>query len=153
MRPPVPSFVGDVLLTPPLTVTLGHTFTLSATVRNAGPGTSDGRISVSFPSFTAPSDSQWVSGADGDDLPGYREFPAGSSILRRDCSTVSASHLAVEYVDDAWAGGGTEDNLLVDRPAAGDRRSPSTCADISDRAALAYRVGSANGTGGTDPAD
>jgi hypothetical protein len=111
---PTPTFTAIVTPSPAATITLGLSFTLTASVTNAGPDTDDGRIVFSFPGFTAVSDSQRVSlDAGGDDGPGYREWPAGSVLQRPNCSTLISNYLAVEYADNAWAGGGAETNQLA----------------------------------------
>ncbi|HKQ56830.1 MAG TPA: kelch repeat-containing protein [Candidatus Eisenbacteria bacterium] len=98
--PPVPTFVTISL--PPLTLRLGESFTFSAGVRNDGSFSDNGRISFGFPSFTQSSDAQWVSSTSSGDSPGYREIPAGGALTGVDCLPLTASYLAVEYVDDSW---------------------------------------------------
>ena len=111
--PPRPAFAGAIVPSPAI-VTLGGTFTITATVADSGAVTDDGRISLSFPDFTAFSDSQWVSPVvTGDDTPGYRESPRGSLLQRPDCSMTASSYLSVEYADQAWSGDGAETNQLV----------------------------------------
>jgi hypothetical protein len=110
---PRPTFVGDVVLSR-AAVIVGSTFTLTATVANAGADTDDGRIVVSFPYYTAVDDTQWVSATSGgDDTPGYREWPAGTPLRRPNCTNWPANVMSVEYADDAWAGAGAETNQLV----------------------------------------
>ena len=110
---PRPSFTASVVASPTAIATLGLPFTLTATVTNLGSDTDDGRIVVSFPNFTAPSDTQWVSAAAGsDDSPGYREWPSGSVLPLPNCSTIVSNYLSVEYADDAWSGAGAETNQL-----------------------------------------
>jgi hypothetical protein len=110
---PRPTFAGDVVVSPPAVV-VGGTFTLTASVTNAGAETDDGRIVVSFPYYTAPTDTQWVSSAGGgDDVPGYREWPVGSLLPRPNCASSPANVLSVEYADNAWVGAAAETNQVV----------------------------------------
>ena len=141
---PDPTFTGNVSLVP-TSMALGQSFTLTTTVRNQGGQSDDGRISVSFPSLTVPSDIQWVSSTSAGDTPGYREYGAGASIEDRYCQPMVASYLTVEYADDDWRGGGSEGNqlvLTVQPQAEGTftiyvrstmRAAGATCAYINDR--------------------
>src|SRR5262245_15924916 len=57
---PNPQFLLSIAS--PGAIVLGQTFTVTVRVRNSGLDTDDGRISVSFPAFTDPTDGQWVEG-------------------------------------------------------------------------------------------
>ncbi len=109
---PVPLFLGEPSGVPTY-VALGQSLTLSMSVRNDGLASDDGRISVSFPTLTAPTDGQWVTSVSSGDTPGYREHPAGSPLPDVNCQAGAASYLAVEYTDDNWLGIGAEYNSLL----------------------------------------
>ena len=111
--PPQPAFAGPVLIEPAAAILPGQTFTITATVTNSGRASGDGRIRVSFPQARAVSDTQWVSAGGGDDTPGYREIPPGSSVENSSCAAMTTSYLSVEYADDSWSGDGAETNQLV----------------------------------------
>jgi galactose oxidase-like protein len=96
----------------PTSITLGESFTFNASVRNDGLASDDGRIVISFPYLTRPEDGQWVTCASSGDAPGYREYPAGTALIRKDCQLTPASYLVAEYADDDWTGGGTETNPI-----------------------------------------
>jgi hypothetical protein len=96
----------------PSAILLGQSFTLSQGVTITGGSCDDGRIVFSFPSFTQPSDNQWVTSASAGDTPGYRELPAGATLAKPDCEPVAASYLVAEYADDAWSGA-SENNLFT----------------------------------------
>lgn len=110
--PPLPVFVAPVSGIP-ATVAVGQSFTLTASVRDYG-GTSDnGRIVVSFPGFTDPADAQWVTSPTAGDTPGFSEHPAGSVLADAGCQPMLGGHLVAEYGDNAWQGYGNETNDLT----------------------------------------
>ncbi|HKQ58676.1 MAG TPA: kelch repeat-containing protein [Candidatus Eisenbacteria bacterium] len=109
---PVPTF-ADSGLGLPASLVLGQAFTFTVSVRNQGLASDDGRIVVSFPSFTDPGDGQWVSASAGGDTPGYSETPAGGTLDNASCQPISASYLASEYADDDWRALGLETNYLT----------------------------------------
>jgi hypothetical protein len=110
--PPVPVFVAPVSGIP-ATVAVGQGFTFTTSVRDYG-GTSDnGRIVVSFPSFTDPADGQRVTSPIGSDSPGYTEHPAGSGLTDIGCQPITGGHLMAEYGDNDWQGYGNETNDLT----------------------------------------
>lgn len=94
-------------------ITLGQTFTMDITARNAGAVSDDGRIVLGFPGFTSPDDSANVISARGEDTPGYRELPAGSLLSDSTCAPVVAPYLTAEYVDNDWTGLNTEYNRIT----------------------------------------
>ena len=119
---PQPAFIGPVLVGPAPTVTIGRSFTITTTVSNFGVDTDDGRISISFPTLGAASDSERVSISGGDDTAGARVMPAGAGVEDAACGAMTRSYLAVEYADTSWAGGGVETHqlvLMVKPPAVG----------------------------------
>ncbi|MBI1796522.1 MAG: hypothetical protein HY076_08035 [Candidatus Eisenbacteria bacterium] len=106
--PPIPTFPSPVTL--PSTAVVGQPFTFTVAMRNDGVASDDGRISVAFPAFTAPTDSQAVSPAIVD---GYSEYPAGSTFVNASCLTYHPSYLTVEYQNANWQGGGVETHTLT----------------------------------------
>jgi hypothetical protein len=94
-------------------ITLGQTFTMDITTRNAGAVSDDGRIVLGFPGFTSPDDSANVSCARGEDIPGYRELPVGTMLSDSTCAPVVAAYLTAEYVDNDWTGLNTESNRIT----------------------------------------
>ena len=94
------------------TIALGDSVTITAQVRNDGVASDDGRIVFSFPSLTDPLDAQRIGSASGGDDPGYRVFPAGSTVLGRNCQPVTATCLVAEYADADWRGPDDETNTF-----------------------------------------
>src|SRR5262249_34516176 len=81
---PAPTFVAPVTGIP-ATLAVGQTFQMTCSVKNYGGSSDIGRIVASFPSFTDPSDGQWVTTGTSNDTPGYTKQPAGSTLLDIDC--------------------------------------------------------------------
>ena len=118
---PEPVFTAAVNPIPSI-ISLGQTFAVTISVRNDGATSDDGRIVIGFPSLTSPTDHQFVSSPSTGDLPGYRETPATLPLLSSSCQVITASYLAVEYVDQDWQWLGEETNTLtviVQPPARG----------------------------------
>ncbi len=109
---PIPTFISSVSGVPEF-ITMGERFQLTVTVRNDGFPSDDGRISVGFPAFTDPSDSQWVSSPTIGDAPGLIEAPAGATVLSASCQPMAAPYLAAEYGDSNWQGFGFESNTVT----------------------------------------
>jgi formylglycine-generating enzyme required for sulfatase activity len=99
--PPAPVFTEDVMIANE-EITLGQSFTVTATVRNDGTASNQGWISISFPSFTNPSDGQWISSTSSGDNPGHAVFLAGSPIYDAACQEMAAEYLLAEYGDLGW---------------------------------------------------
>jgi hypothetical protein len=107
-----PVFVGPVLVSTDV-MPLGDVLTVTATVRNDGALSDDGRIVVSFPALTEFSDAQWVTGASSGGAPGFRILPAGATVLDRDCQPVAAGYLVAEYAEAEWDSIGDETHTLT----------------------------------------
>src|SRR5262245_7612792 len=112
-----PSF-ADAVSMYPTAISLGEIFTITTSARNEGAGSSDGRISVGFPTLRESSDAQWVSVSAEADLPGLVARPAGSSLNTASCQSVVTDHLVAEYVDGDWLPGETNTLLLNVQPQA-----------------------------------
>src|SRR5262245_10879120 len=112
LTPPAPTFVAPVTGIP-ATLAVGQTFQMTCSVKNYGGSSDIGRIVDSFPSFSVPSDGQWVTTGTSNDTPGYTKQPAGSTLLDIDCQSMPSGHLVVEYDDNVWLGYGNEQNNLT----------------------------------------
>jgi len=84
-------------------IELGNWATINVQIVNLGGPSDNGGISVSFPSFTSPSDSSYVKdNGCSNDLPGYNVYPAGSTIWHRNGNQITASEMLVEFGDANW---------------------------------------------------
>jgi hypothetical protein len=109
---PIPKFTSSVSGVPEF-ITMGEWFQFTVTVRNDGFPSDDGRISVGFPAFTDPADSQWVSSPTSGDTPGPIEALAGATVLSSTCQPMTAPYLTAEYGDSNWQGFGYESNTVT----------------------------------------
>ncbi|MBI3539468.1 MAG: T9SS type A sorting domain-containing protein [Candidatus Eisenbacteria bacterium] len=109
---PVPVYVSPPPAVP-ATMNLGQSITLTATVRNDGTASDDGRIVFSFPQLDAPSDASLVSSTSAGDTPGFVTHPAQSSLLDNACQPVAASYLVSEYGDNDWSASSIEINSFA----------------------------------------
>jgi hypothetical protein len=100
---PQPRFTQAPTLSAPV-IELGQPFTITTAVQNDGTTSDDGRIVVSFPALTSPTDSAQVREYSSGD-PGYQEHPAGSPLPDASCQPGTATCLAVEHADAAWGTG------------------------------------------------
>jgi hypothetical protein len=107
---PIPVFT--VVVAPLPSIFIGQAVTLTVAVRNDGAASDDGRIVVGFPALTAAGDEAFVSSSSTGDSPGYREMPAGTSLIGAACQPLTASYLTVEYADADWTWLGTETNAF-----------------------------------------
>jgi hypothetical protein len=118
---PAPVFTAEPSL--PASIYLGQTLTIMTSVRNDGPASDDGRISVGFPDLDDPGDGQRVSSTSTGDAPGFQVFAAGSVIPTVDCqNVVHANYLVAQYGDGNWLASGLESNafsVTVEPRAAG----------------------------------
>ncbi|HKQ58675.1 MAG TPA: kelch repeat-containing protein [Candidatus Eisenbacteria bacterium] len=111
--PTVPAPVVASVSAPPASITIGQTFTVTVSARNDGGTSDDGRIALSFPSFTSAGDGQWVQIGNGGDAPGGLERVAGTTITSAACAPMTASYLVAEYADSSWQGFGHETNAAT----------------------------------------
>lgn len=109
---PIPTFISSVSGVPEF-ITMGERFQVTVTARNDGYTSDDGRISVGFPAFTDPADSQWVSSPTIGDTPGLIEAPAGATVLSASCQPMTAPYLTAEHGDSNWQGFGFESNTVT----------------------------------------
>ena len=116
---------------------LGQAITITASVRNDGERSDDGRIVFEFPSLTDSLDAQRLSPGPAGDAPGYRMFAAGSVLLDRDCQPVTTPHLLVEYADGAWMRHEIDTAGVTVRPRRS--RRPNCCAARACRARRSRR--------------
>src|SRR6185503_4114595 len=118
---PDPNFPVEVVV--PTSIPLGESFLIISTVRNDGASTDDGRISVSFPTLTVPTDQNSVIVGNVNDSPGFVRLPAGSTVTNAACESMVSPCLLAEYRDNDWTAVGTETNtyvLMVTPQVAGD---------------------------------
>jgi len=107
---PAPVFTAEPSL--PASIVLGQTLTISASVRNDGTASDDGRISVGFPQLVDPADGQWVNSPSAGDAPGFQVYAAGSLVPGTGCQALAASYLVAQYADDNWLSSGLETNAF-----------------------------------------
>lgn len=111
--PPAPQFLAYI---ENFSILLGQTLEILVGGRNWGGPSDDGRISVSFPAFTDPADTQWVESSTSFDPSALSVVPAGTPIASSTCQPLTASCLAVEYRDDDWRLEEEGDLILRVRP-------------------------------------
>ncbi|MBI1796523.1 MAG: hypothetical protein HYR74_05670 [Candidatus Eisenbacteria bacterium] len=110
--PPKPTPVVTSIGSLPASITLGENLMVTATVRNSGTTTDDGRVSFSFPSLTSPADGRWVTDASPLEGGTFAVFSAGSAMINAQCQAIATGYLTSEYRDMSWLGLNNETHVV-----------------------------------------